>query len=82
MVPGRGDQRAAQVLEHLAQVDFAGHVVLEVNTRKADTRAMREQDLAESLAFTRLHLATPVHPSYAVDGGGVTSVLTGGTGTA
>jgi hypothetical protein len=66
------------VLEHLAQVDFEGHVVLEVNTRKADTRARREDDLAESLAFTRLNLATPVHPTYAVDGGGVANVLTGG----
>ena len=43
--------------------DFDGHVVLEVNTRKADTRAKREADLAESLAFTRLHLAAPVHPT-------------------
>ena len=57
MVPGRGDQQAAKVLQHLAQIDFAGHVVLEVNTRKADSRAKREQDLAESLAFSRRHLA-------------------------
>lgn len=78
MVPGRGDQRAAQVLEYLAETDFEGHVVLEVNTRKADTRAKREQDLAESLAFSRLHLATPVHPTYAVDGGGVARALTSG----
>ena len=55
-----------------------GHVVLEVNTRKADTRAKREADLAESLAFTRLNLATPVHPTYAVDGAGVADSLTGG----
>ena len=53
--------------------------MLEVNTRKADTRARREADLAESLAFTRLHLATPVHPTYAVDGAGVADFLTGGT---
>lgn len=78
MVPGRGDQQASKVLEYLARTDFDGHVVLEVNTRKADTRAQREADLAESLAFTRLHLATPVHPTYAVDGGGVANVLTGG----
>jgi sugar phosphate isomerase/epimerase len=78
MVPGRGDQRAATVLEYLAQTDFSGHVVLEVNTRKSDTRASREQDLAESLAFTRLNLATPVHPTYAVNGDGVANVLTGG----
>ena len=42
---------------------FAGSVVVEVNTRRAADRAEREADLAEALAFTRLHLvaaATPV----------------------
>ena len=71
--PERGE-----VLEHLAQTDFDGHVVLEVNTRKADTRAKREAELAESLAFTRLHLGATVHPTYAVDGAGVADALTGG----
>jgi hypothetical protein len=50
-------------------------VVLEVNSRKSGTRAQREADLAESLAFARLHLAAPVHPSYAVDATGVASAL-------
>ena len=63
------------MLEYLAETDFAGHVVLEINSRKSGSRAQREADLAESLAFTRLHLAAPVHPSYAVDGGGVASAL-------
>jgi hypothetical protein len=49
--------------------------VLEVNSRKSGTRAQREADLAESLAFARLHLAAPVHPSYAVDAAGVASAL-------
>ena len=80
MVPGRGDQQAAKVLQYLAEVDFAGHVVLEVNTRKADSRAKREQDLAESLAFSRLHLTAPVHPHYAVDGSGVARALSSGAG--
>ncbi len=75
MVPGRGDQRAHQVLEHLAEQDFTGHVVLEINSRKSETRAQREADLAESLAFAQLHLAAPVVPSYAVDGSGTASVL-------
>ena len=75
MVPGRGDQRADKLLETLATEDFDGHVVLEVNTRRCETRARREADLAESLAFTRLHLAAPVHASYAVDVGGVASAL-------
>lgn len=75
LVPGRGDQQAGEVLEHLAETDFDGHVVLEINSRKSETRASREADLAESLAFTRLHLAAPLLPSYAVDAGGVASAL-------
>ncbi len=75
LVPGRGDQQAARVLEYLAQRDFSGHVVVEINSRKSETRSEREADLAESLAFTRLHLAAAVHPSYAVDAGGVASAL-------
>ena len=71
----RGDQQAGRVLQYLAETDFTGHVVLEVNSRKSGSRAQREADLAESLAFARLHLAAPVHPSYAVDGGGVASAL-------
>jgi sugar phosphate isomerase/epimerase len=75
LVPGRGDQRAGRVLQYLAERNFDGHVVLEVNSRKSGTRAQREADLAESLAYARLHLAAPVHPSYAVDGTGVASPL-------
>jgi sugar phosphate isomerase/epimerase len=75
LVPGRGDQNAAQVLEYLAEQDFDGHVVLEVNSRKSETRSHREDHLAESLAFARLHLAAPVQSSYAVDTGGVASGL-------
>ena len=75
LVPGRGDQQAGRVLQYLAETDFTGHVVLEVNSRKSGSRAQREADLAESLAFARLHLAAPVHPSYAVDAGGVASAL-------
>ena len=75
LVPGRGDQSAGRVLQYLAERNFDGHVVLEVNSRKSGTRAQREADLAESLAYARLHLAAPVHPSYAVDGAGVASPL-------
>ena len=75
LVPGHGDQQAGLVLQYLAERDFAGHIVLEVNCRKSGSRARREADLAESLAFARLHLAAPVHATYAVDGGGVASVL-------
>jgi sugar phosphate isomerase/epimerase len=75
LVPGRGDQQADLVLNHLAEQGFDGHVVLEINSRKSETRSQREIDLAESLAFTRLHLAAAVHAGYAVDAGGVASVL-------
>jgi len=67
LVPGRGNQRADELLEHLARKAFAGSIVLEINTRRAGSRAAREADLAESLAFTRLNLAAANEPSYAVD---------------
>jgi sugar phosphate isomerase/epimerase len=57
LVPGRGTQPCAELLERLAARGFDGHVVIEVNTRRAMTAAEREADLAEALAFTRLHLA-------------------------
>jgi sugar phosphate isomerase/epimerase len=75
LLPGRGDQQAGQVLQYFAEQDFAGHIILEVNLRRSMTRAQREADLAESLAFSRLHLAAPITSSYAVDGGGVASAL-------
>jgi len=43
--------------ETLAAGGYAGHVVVEVTTRRAG-EAQRELDLAEALAFARLHLAT------------------------
>ena len=55
LVPGRGSQPCGELLEGLAEADFAGHVVVEINTRKAGTREAREADLLESLAFARLH---------------------------
>jgi len=57
LVPGRGGQPCAEVLEVLARQSFRGAVVLEVNTRRATGKEEREADLAEALAFTRLHLA-------------------------
>jgi len=57
LIPGRGSQPCAAVLEMLAQRAFTGSVVVEVNTRRAVSREEREADLAEALAFTRLHLA-------------------------
>jgi sugar phosphate isomerase/epimerase len=60
LVPGRGDQPCAELLESLAARGFDGTVVVEINTRKAESRAEREADLAEALAYTRLYLAAPV----------------------
>jgi sugar phosphate isomerase/epimerase len=63
LVPGRGTQPCAAVLASLAGRGFTGSVAVEVATRRAASRAEREEDLAESLAFARQHLAT----STAVD---------------
>lgn len=57
LVPGRGTQPVAELLEHLAREEFAGHIVVEINTRRAGTREARELDLLEALAFTRLNFA-------------------------
>ncbi len=59
LVPGRGSQPCGQLLEGLAASHFDGIVVCEVSTRRAEDRAERETDLAEALAFTRLHLSAP-----------------------
>ncbi|WPB91746.1 sugar phosphate isomerase/epimerase family protein [Streptomyces malaysiensis] len=59
LVPGRGTQPCAELLERLATTGFDGNVVVEVNTRRAMSTTEREADLAEALAFTRLHLASP-----------------------
>jgi sugar phosphate isomerase/epimerase len=58
LVPGRGSQPCGPFLEMLAHRGFEGHIVVEINTRKAGTREAREADLLESLAFTKLHFAT------------------------
>jgi len=57
LIPGRGNQPAGPLLELLARRGFDGTVVVEVSTRKAASRAEREADLAEALAFARLHMA-------------------------
>ncbi|WP_232819795.1 sugar phosphate isomerase/epimerase family protein [Nocardioides allogilvus] len=57
LVPGRGVMRAGEFLGHLAERDFAGHIILEINTRRCSTRDERIADLAASLAFAREHFA-------------------------
>jgi sugar phosphate isomerase/epimerase len=63
LVPGRGTQPCAELLEGLAHDGFDGLVVVEVNTRKCLDRQEREADLAEALAFTRLNLVAPAWPA-------------------
>jgi sugar phosphate isomerase/epimerase len=57
LVPGRGTQPCARLLSSLAGRGFRGSVAVEVSTRRARSRADRQADLAESLAFARHHLA-------------------------
>jgi sugar phosphate isomerase/epimerase len=67
LIPGRGAQPVAEMLEHLAVSGFDGHLVLEVNTRRSGGRSGRETDLIEGLAFIRLHFAAPYTPDRAED---------------
>jgi sugar phosphate isomerase/epimerase len=62
LVPGRGNQPCATLLRSLAGRGFTGSVALEVSTRRAKSRAEREADLAEALAFTRTHLSLAPEP--------------------
>ena len=61
LVPGRGTQPCAAVLDRLRDDGFAGTVVVEISTRRARSRDERLDALAESLLFARLHL-DPVPP--------------------
>jgi sugar phosphate isomerase/epimerase len=61
LVPGRGSQPCAELLGVLAMQQFSGSVVIEVGTRRV-AGEQREVDLAEALAFARLHLATAAVP--------------------
>ena len=56
LIPGRGNQPVAELLEHLAGTGFTGHLVLEVNTRRSGRRE-REVDLREGLTFSRLQFS-------------------------
>ncbi|OLT34916.1 hypothetical protein BJF79_32750 [Actinomadura sp. CNU-125] len=71
LVPGRGSQPCGPMLETLAETGFRGHIVLEVNTRRASSRAERVEDLAEALAFARLHLAAADRTWEVTSGGEV-----------
>ncbi|NED94576.1 sugar phosphate isomerase/epimerase [Phytoactinopolyspora alkaliphila] len=72
LIPGRGNQPCAALLERLARQEWSGAVILEVTTRRARSVAEREADLDEALAFTRLNLATSVETAFAVGADGTT----------
>jgi sugar phosphate isomerase/epimerase len=59
LVPGRGTQPCAQLLASLAGRGFRGSVAVEVSTRRARSRAERQDDLATALTFARHHLSAP-----------------------
>ncbi|MEO7269793.1 MAG: sugar phosphate isomerase/epimerase [Knoellia sp.] len=65
LVPGRGSQPCAEVLDLLVHSGFGGSIVVEVSTRRLSIE-QREIALAESLAFCRLHLAAALEDG---DGG-------------
>ncbi len=65
LVPGRGTEPCEELLASLGPRGYTGMVVLEVNTRRAQTSEERRADLAESLAFTRHHLAAATRPGSA-----------------
>jgi sugar phosphate isomerase/epimerase len=59
LVPGRGNQPCGELLGSLARRNFRGAVAVEVATRGAKSRAVREADLKAALEFARQHLAAP-----------------------
>lgn len=63
LVPGRGTQPCAEVLERLAERGYDGSVVVEISTSRAAGRDVREADVVTALAFCRLHLAAPAAPT-------------------
>jgi len=59
LVPGRGNQPCAELLESLAGRGYRGSIAVEVSTRRATSRTEREADLTEALTFARAHLGAP-----------------------
>lgn len=58
LLPGRGSEPVAEVLDYLVAQGWHGSVVAEVNTRKARTEDARLELLREALAFAQAHLGT------------------------
>jgi sugar phosphate isomerase/epimerase len=58
LLPGRGSEPVAEVLEYLAAQHWDGQIVAEVNTRKAKTEQERLELLTETLSFAHSKLGT------------------------
>lgn len=56
LAPGYGAQPVAHALRALAERGWNGSVVVEVNTRKTKSLAERDELLAHSLNFARMHM--------------------------
>ena len=56
LVPGRGTEPVAEVLEYLAKTGWEGTIAAEVMTRKARGMDAKEAVLAETLEFARAHV--------------------------
>jgi sugar phosphate isomerase/epimerase len=69
LLPGRGSEPVAEVLEYLAAQNWTGRVVAEVNTRKARTEQERLDLLHETLEFARDRLGTPQRPRQRSENG-------------
>lgn len=67
LIPGAGTMPVAETLQYLAKQNWAGDVVVEVNTRFVRRQSTREKMLADSIAFARTHLgldgSAPPHNS-------------------
>ena len=57
LVPGRGTQPVAEVLQYLGQRGWNGSLIAEVATRGAGSEAERIAMLSETVAFGRTHVA-------------------------
>jgi sugar phosphate isomerase/epimerase len=56
LVPGRGRQPVAEVLQYLVAKKWSGSIIAEVNTRKAKSEQERLDLLRDTIEFARQHL--------------------------
>ncbi|MBD0293107.1 MAG: sugar phosphate isomerase/epimerase [Jiangellaceae bacterium] len=81
LVPGRGNQPCTAMLDRLVRNGWSGSIIVEVSTRRTRSQDERETDLAEALAFARLHLAAAVSDTaFAVGPDGTVEQVLRGSG--